>query len=379
MKNIVFFQYPWRLWRQRLRGGYRYAKKVGWHVQVIEYGRTALAAQKAIRFWRPDGCIVEGGYTELPGFHQKNFTGVPTVYCDANVGRMGGPFNGVVHDSVQTAMLAVRELMSLGFDDYAFVGHIQPREWSDRRRDAMARMIRQQRKRFHEFSSGRPGDMESFFGRIRPWLRKLPKPCAILGANDTTADLVLQACRMEFIKVPDDIAVIGIDNDELLCEHASPTLTSVVPDFEQSGYAAARLLDGLLRNPTAPARLVRFGAAHVVRRNSTVKFRRRDEAVLKAVEYVRLHACAKLSAADACALIGGSRRQAEYRFAKLVGVSIGEQIRSVRIARAKELLLRRGISIESIYVECGYESASSLRRAFKKATGLSLRDWRNRG
>ena len=130
---------------------------------------------------------------------------------------------------------------------------------------------------------------------------------------------------------------------------------------------------------TAPARLVRFGAAHVVRRNSTVKFRRRDEAVLKAVEYVRLHACAKLSAADVCALIGGSRRQAEYRFAKLVGVSIGEQIRSVRIARAKELLLRRGISIESIYVECGYESASSLRRAFKKATGLSLRDWRNRG
>jgi len=133
-----------------------------------------------------------------------------------------------------------------------------------------------------------------------------------------------------------------------------------------------------LRNPEAAPKVVRFGAIHVVRRNSTVKFKRRDEAVLKAVEHIRRHACSKLSAADVCALIGGSRRQAEYRFAELVGCSIGAQIQSVRIARAKDLLLKRNITIETIYAECGYDDASSLRRAFKKATGLSPRAWRNK-
>lgn len=82
--------------------------------------------------------------------------------------------------------------------------------------------------------------------------------------------------------------------------------------------------------------------------------------------------------AEVCARIGGSRRQAECRFRKLVGHSIGEEIRSVRIARAKDLLLRRHIPIESIFADCGYTSDASLRRAFRKATGCSLRDWRTR-
>lgn len=377
MKHVLFFQYPWRLWRDRLKGIYRYAERADWHVQVAEYGRTALTVRKVLQFWKPDGCIVEGGYTELPNFRQQDFAKLPTVYCDANIGHMRNPFSGVIHDSVQTATLAVRELMELGFGDFAFVGYIQPREWSDRRKQVMERMVNEAGRRFHVFLPRRPGDIGSFFDRIRGWLRALPKPCGILGANDTMADLVLQACQKEFIRVPDDIAVVGIDNDELLCEHAVPTLTSVVPDFEQSGYAAAQLLDRVLDNPRSPPKLVRFGAAHVIRRNSTVKFKRRDEAVLDAVEHIRQHACQKLSSADVCMRIGGSRRQAEYRFAKLVGCSIGEQIQSARIARAKCLLLKRSTPIDTIYAECGYENASSLRRAFKKATGQSLRAWRN--
>lgn len=377
MKNIVFFQYPWRLWRNRLRGVYRYAEKADWRVQVVEYGRTALTVRKAVQFWRPDGCIVEGGYTELPNFRLRDYASVPSVFCDANVRRMKGPFNGVMHDSVQTAMLAVRELLGLGFGDYAFVGSIQPREWSVRRQGVMRGMVERSGRRFHVFSPDRPGDMGAFFDRIRAWLRQLPRPCGVFGANDTMADLVLQACRMELLRVPDDIAVIGVDNDELLCEHCVPTLTSVTPDFEHSGYAAAALLDCVMRNPAAPPKQIRFGAAHIVRRNSTVRFKRRDDAILNAVEHIRQNACSGLSAADVCALIGGSRRQAEYRFVKLVGRTIAAQIQSVRIARAKDLLIRRGIPLEQIYAECGYATAASLRKAFKRATGVSLRAWRS--
>ena len=376
MRNILFFQYPWRLWRERLMGVYRYAEKADWHVQVIEHGRTALAPRRAIRFWHPDGCIVEGGYAETPNFDPKVFAAVPTVFCDADVKRMKMPFSGVVHDSVQTARLAVRELLKLGFDDYAFVGNIQPREWSARRQSVMKKMVEKAGREFHVFTSGRPGDMEAFFGRICAWLRSLPKPCGVLGANDMTADLVLQACRMEFIKVPEDIAVVGIDNDEVLCEHSVPTLTSVVPDFEQSGYAAAQLLDGMMSGCITKPKLLRFGATHVVRRNSTTKFLRRDDGVSTAMEYIRTHACDRLTAEEVCALIGGSRRRAELRFKKLVGCTIGEKIQSIRIDKAKSLLVKRSYPIAIIHEFCGYEDSASLRRAFKKVTGVSLRDWR---
>lgn len=377
-KSVIFFQYPWRFWRERLSGIYRYAEKVGWQVQVLEYGRTVLSARKALAFWRPDGCIVEGGYTELRGFRQSDFDGVPTVFCDANRTKMTGPYSGVVHDSVVTTTLAVSELLRLGFADYGYVAHLQPREWSDRREQVMRRLLAREGRTFHSFAPGSPGALEAVFSRLRAWLRQLPKPCGVLGANDMMADLILQACRQESLQVPDEIAVCGIDNDEFLCRHARPTLTSVVPDFERGGYLAARLLDTCMRRPKASPSLVRFEASHVVRRNSTAKFARRDDSVRDALAFIRERACAPLSSAEVCARIGGSRRQAECRFRKLVGHSIGEEIRSVRIARAKDLLLRRHIPIESIFADCGYTSDASLRRAFRKATGCSLRDWRTR-
>ncbi len=379
MRNVIFFQYPWRLWRERLSGVYRYAEKAGWAVQVQEYGRTVLSVRKALAFWKPDGCIVEGGYTELPDFRQSDFADVPTVFCDANRAKMDGAFSGVIHDSSITATLAVSELQRLGYADYGYVGHLQPRDWSDRRARVMARQMAQEGLAFHLFEPGSFRDMEMFSSRLRAWLRAVPKPCGVLGANDMMADLVLQACRRERLKVPEEIAVVGIDNDALICEHAQPTLTSVVPDFEQSGYLAAKLLDRHMRRPEAAPSLVRFGADHVVRRNSTLRFRRHDEAVMDAVAFIRANGCSpKTTAAAVCARIGGSRRQAECRFRTFVGHSIGDEILAVRLARAKSLLLKRFLPIDSIFAECGYRNDSSLRRAFKKATGLSLRAWRRR-
>ena len=119
--NVLFFQYPWRLWRERFAGVYRYAKKAKWQVSVAEYGRNFESIPAALRFWCPDGLIVEGGYTELADFRQSDFRGYPVVFCDARASRMHRSYSGVAHDSSETAMLAAKELLSLGFSDYAFV------------------------------------------------------------------------------------------------------------------------------------------------------------------------------------------------------------------------------------------------------------------
>ena len=383
MKNVLYFQYPWRLWRVRLAGVYRYAARAGWNVQMVEQGITALPIPKALRFWNPDGCIVERSVADQPGFHPSQFGSLPVVFCDADPVRLNAPIANVRHDSTETAEIAAHELFSLGLRHFAFVGNVIPREWSARRREALAAAVKRHAQgpsgagsTFDSFEPGSPDSIASFFAHIRPWLRSLPKPCGIMAANDISGDLVLRALRMERIRVPEDVAVVGVDDDELVCTHATPTLTSVRPDFEQSGWLAAKLLDDLAAGRASVPCSVRFGAMDVARRGSTRAFKRRDDAVRAALEHIRLHACEGLGAAEVCRLIGGSRRQAETRFRAFAGRAIGAEIADVRISRAKALLLRRDLAIESLHAQCGYADPSSLRRAFKKATGLSLREFR---
>ena len=375
-RNVLFFQYPWRLWRERLAGVYRYAKKVRWQVSVAEYGRNFESIAAALKFWRPDGLIVEGGYTELSDFRQSDFRGYPTVFCDARASRMRRPYSGVAHESSVTAMLAAKELISLGFSDYAIVGNLQPRDWSDHRRDVFAKAVALAGGRLNVFESSAVQDLDVFRERLSPWLSALPRPCGLLAANDATADIVLRLLRNRRIKVPEDIAVVGIDNDTLICENTTPTLTSVAPDFERSGYLAAEMLNARMNDRSVKDELRTFSALQVIHRGSTRILKRKDDAIKKALEFIREKAADGISPRDVIKQIGGSRRQAEYRFREFVGISIGEELLSVRIETAKKLLSDPSIPIGSVAERCGYSDDSLLRRAFKSATGLSLSEYR---
>ena len=376
-RNILFFQYPWRLWRDRLAGVYRYAKKAGWQVGVAEYGRNFESIAAALNFWHPDGLIVEGGYTELADFRQVDFKGYPVVFCDARASRMRRPYSGVVHDSSETAMLAAKELLSLGVSDYAFVGNLQPREWSEHRREVFAKAVKAAGRRLDVFRSGAAEDFDAFRERLRPWLAQLPRPCGLLAANDTTADIVLRVLKNMRIKVPEEVAVMGIDNDSLICENTTPTLTSVAPDFEKSGYLAAEMLDALMGGRENRHRLTTFGATQVIHRGSTRMFKRRDDAIKNALEFIRHRAGDSIKPRDVIRVIGGSRRQAEYRFREFTGKSIGEELLSVRIEMAKKLLSDPRVQIGIVAQSCGYGNDASFRRVFKSATGMSLGECRS--
>ena len=375
-RNVLFFQYPWRLWRERLAGVYRYAKKAGWQVSVAEYGRNFETIPAALRFWRPDGLIVEGGYTELADFRQSDFKGCPVVFCDARASRMRRGYSGVVHDSSETATLAAKELMALGFASYAFVGNLQPRDWSDSRCVVFAKAVKAAGKRLDVFQPGADDGFDTFRERLRHWIATLPRPCGLLAANDTTADVVLHVLRNMRVKVPEEIAVVGIDNDPLICENTTPTLTSVAPDFEKSGYLAAEMLDARMKGTDVGDEIRLFAAMQVIHRGSTRILKRRDDSIKKALEFIRERISDGISPRDVVLQIGGSRRQAEYRFREFVGKSIGEEINVVRLEAAKKLLADPSVPIGSVAARCGYGDDSSLRRAFKTATGISLSEYR---
>ena len=376
MRNVLFFQYPWRLWRDRLAGVYRYAKKARWQVSVAEYGRNFESIAAALKFWSPDGLIVEGGYTELADFRQSDFGGYPAVFCDPRASRMKSPYSGVVHNSSETAMLAARELLSLGLPGYAFVGNLQPRDWSEHRREVFESAVKDAGKRLDVFHTGNVEAFDSFRDRLKAFLAALPRPCGLLAANDTTADIVLRLLRDMRIKVPEEIAVVGIDNDPLICENTVPTLTSIAPDFERSGYMAAEMLDERMGGGMARNELRTFSAMNVVRRGSTRVLKRKDDAIKKALEFIRENVADGISPRDVVRQIGGSRRQAESRFRALAGKSIGKEILAVRLETAKGLLADPSVPIGAVAARCGYSDDSLLRRAFKSATGMSLGEYR---
>ena len=374
--SILYVQFTWRMSRMRLAGAYRYAKEVGWRVQVAEYGRSTESIDKMLEFWNPDGCVVEGGCLEEKGFDRKAFGKVPVVYCDAQLPVKNESLPGVVQDSSQAAALAAKELFSLGLDDYAFVGYLRPRLWSDQRRDLFMKAVMTSGRRFHLIDPPAGKTIDEIIAMLGPFLASLPKPCGVFAANDLVGDLVLNCCRQLSIAVPESIAVVGVDDDRLICENSTPTLTSVAPDFEMSGYLAAKLLGEMMARPGKTGVLT-FGSTGIVHRESTRRLPRRDDAVRKAIEHIRTGSCDGLSACQIAKEIGGSRRNAEMRFRAVAGKSIGESIVEQRMARAKDLLRDRSVPIDSIYFKCGYRSNGSLRKAFRRATGMSLREWRD--
>ena len=384
---ICFFQSCGRHEIRRLEGVYAFARRRGWHILVIDHVQQHASVRRILDFWRPSGCIVEGVIDEAV-ITPQTFSGIPLVFCDVSPSVFGkrawerrAAF--VKHDSAATARLAFRELAALAWRDCAYVGFLEPTYWSHERAETFRDAVDRIGKRGHLFPHAEDwpfADALDFQTRLRVWLDGLPKPCGILAANDFMGEQVVVACRNLGIDIPHQVALVGVDNEELRCENLRPTLTSVEPDFVTAGQLAAELLDELIAGRAAPGVCRLFGPSRVVRRASTAVTTVRNRAVTHALERIRLEACRGLRAADVLAAMGGSRSTAERLFRQVTGCSVLEKIEERRYEEAQALLARSDVKIDAIADFCGYRSGSFLRKRFKERTGMTMQEWRrNRG
>ena len=236
------------------------------------------------------------------GCSPSAFTGLPTVYCDADASKIGEKYFGVRQNPEAVVVRAVNELLARDFSDYAFVHYRTRREWTLERESVFLREMKSRGKSTHVFRSwDRPyTNSDSAFGaHLVDFILSLPRPCGILAANDEMAAHVLGAARMAGISVPEEMTVVGIDNDELVCENTRPTLSSVAPAFLRSGRLAAGLLARCVKHRDTKPTIIGFGADPFERRLSTRKTARADIRIAKAMEYIRTNACKGISAIDA--------------------------------------------------------------------------------
>jgi len=374
MDTILFFQSTTsKSWRDKLKGVILFAQEQDWFVQVIGRYSTEKEIRQAIREWSPIGCLVDRAMSHgAPP--ERLFRRIPTVYLDQETTRPSHCHPCLVHDSAATASLAISSLLSRGCRSYAYIGTGVGFHWDNER-------LVQFRK--EAAATGTPLSLLPLSG-LKKSISALPKPCGILGANDEFAMKAYHAAKSAGLAIPDDVAIVGIDNDEIYCESVSPGLTSVEPDFEGAGYRLAQMLadeiervrqgGGLSRGKP---RVERYGPLRIVHRGSTAMPQDVGPRVRRALEYIRHHACDENIRLDMVIdEMNCSRRRATLLFKKETGRTILDEIHEQRFQKACDLLSRTKLPVSTVVAHCGYKSDSFLRKMFLIRTGLTLRGYR---
>ncbi len=211
---------------------------------------------------------------------------------------------------------------------------------------------------------------------LADWLRGLPKPVGIMAAYDQRGWQVLDVCRSIGLGVPDQVAVIGVDNDELLCELAQPSLSSVVLDTDRAGYTAAELLAQMMAGKKVMAKQYLIEPLGIVTRQSTDVFSGADADVARAVRFIRDHGCDGIKVQAVVDELAMSRRVLEHRFRQTLGRTPHDEILRVQIERVAQLLAETDLPLATIADRAGFKHAEYMSVAFKRQTGLAPRQFR---
>ena len=240
MDTILYFQSQSKTNAAEKLGGVQdVAAKCGWLVQTVPRLPPTKRLRALEEFWHPVGAIVECGGTAAT-VAPSMFGDLPIVFFDHDPSCLPKNAFCVTHDSAATARMAARELMRSGATAFAYVPYPERRFWSDERERGFVSALSLNGRACRVFS-GRvsASDPTRYQRGLRAFVSELPKPCALFAANDAVASEVLSAALFAGVKVPDDLAVIGVDDAHDICEHTTPTLSSVKPDFRRGGELAA--------------------------------------------------------------------------------------------------------------------------------------------
>lgn len=380
MDIVLYFRPSPTSHPEKLAGVREIAEKARIHIQVIDEAPTKERVKALQAFWNCSGIIVECGGRESQ-VDPKAFATTPVVFFNHSFETLPKRCFAIGHDSRSTGLLAARELLLNGFSSFAYVPAPNNPFWSQDRRQGFAEALSLNGKHCHEFTwPEATSDTTERTQHLKVFLQSLPKPCAIFAANDMIASDIITAARLSNVTIPDDIVVLGVDNATDICEHTAPTLSSIEPDFRRGGNLTMLMLQAIMRDGNAfrGARQRTFGDLRVVRRLSTKRLQRKDPVVSQALDLIRQKACSGLTAAEVARIFPCSRRMADLRFTQTIGHTILDEIQSVRLERAKQLLLNSNQALEAISDFCGFKHPNSLRKFFLKETGLTLSAWQKK-
>ena len=366
--------------RTQLTGVFRFANKHGWNIRILQ--NSSELTSDIVRHAEQDG--TDG---IIIGIRPDNGSAVlairksrlPVVSIDIPEYCRRPDSVLVRNDDRAIGMLGAQHFLSLGnFNSFGFVPDLRNRVWSKERMAGFAEQLANCQRMPYVFTSPvRNGDSDRTADQtaLVQWLKGLPKPASIMVAWDARAMDVMNACRSAHLKIPEQITILGVDDDELLCENASPPLSSIKPNFSEVGFRAAKALDSLMNGRT-PDPVIFCDPIAVTERESTKSISPAVHLVNRAQAFIKANACKGARIADVVEHLGVSRRLADLRFHEIQGRSIGAALEERRLSEVKRLLATTSRSIRQIAIACGYANPNRLSHVFTQRYGISMRLWR---
>jgi LacI family transcriptional regulator len=337
----------------------------------------AVAPVFDLASWDGDGLIIHLHTRELEAMARA--TGVPCVNVSGRMLRTEVPT--VLPDNRAVGRLVATHFLERGFRQFAYTG-FTGHGYAITRGNAFRATLESAGHEclMHESPApreGARGSWERQQSHLRAWVEALPRPVAVMACNDVRARQVAQICEEAGLRVPEDIALVGSDNDELICELSNPPLSSVDLAIERVGYQAAAMLDALMSGQPPPDAPVLVPPAGVITRRSSDLLAIDDADVADAVRYIRDHAAEPVQVNDVVNATAVSRRVLERRFKRVLGHTVGDYLARTHVDRAAQLLIHTDLSMADIAARCGFNYIQQFNAVFKRHLHQTPRAYRN--
>lgn len=370
--------------RGLLRGILRYSRLHGpWSMYVAPSHLDQVLPEA--ESWNGTGIIARIRSPQME--KQILSTGLPFVASQLGESRppkAGRRFGEIDTHSTAIAQMGAKHLLERGLRSFAFCGFMNC-HWSAVREMEYVRLLREKgfsclTRHIHMASWLQQPHWLDTWRHEEPgmvsWLQSLPKAVGLMACNDVCGRQVLQACVTAGLRVPDDVAVVGVDNDDLICELSDPPLSSVALDVERAGYESAQLLNSLMSGRIKKGYVVHVKPTHVVTRRSSDVIAQDDRLMVSALRFIRDHFAQGITVRNVAEEAGTSRRTLERHFSSAIGRSILSEIARCRIERAKELLLETKVSCYGVASKVGFNSLKTFNRTFHRREAVTPQGFR---
>ncbi|MDO1448968.1 DNA-binding transcriptional regulator [Rhodocytophaga aerolata] len=379
IKLILLSDFAEEYFKSLLRGITRYSVDHGpWaFCRMPQFYRETIGIEGILEWakdWGANGIIgqfynhcevgkfTQAGIAVIAQDLQERFEEIPNI-------------TGAYHE---TGQMGADYFLKKGFNHFAFYG-FQNIVWSRERAEGFEARVKEAGYRVHYFEPEESNAIALWYYKpsaLSRWLKSLPKPIALMACDDNQAHHISEACRHAGIRIPEEVAVLGVDNDEMLCCIADPPLSSISQGAEKGGYEAARLIEYMINTQDFNPYNIVVKPTQLITRQSTDIYATNDKYIVSALKYIHQNVDKNLKVEQVLKEVPLSRRSLEKRFFQITGYPVYEYIYNLRIEKFTQKLLETDMTIFEIALDLGLNDSKNIARQFKQLKGLTPVEYR---
>lgn len=378
-KIILLIDFTEDYGKSLLKGVTKYSKENGpWlFCRMPQHYREDLSLDNLIKFakeWEADGIIAQ--LYNNADIQKLVETKIPVITEDFK--EHFKEFPNISGNYFETGQMGAKYFITKGYKNFAFYGYNNI-VWSRERGEGFENYVNNHGGKVHFFNPKKISSRELWYYKpssLSKWLTSLPKPIAIMACDDERAQNITDACRLANIRIPDEISILGVDNDELTCNLSDPPLSSIGLAVEQGGFEAAKLMHLLIENKDQKPYDIIVKATTIFTRQSTDICASTDKQIVMALNFIHQNIENNINVIDVLKKVSISRRALEKRFLEITGSAVYKYICHLRIQKFSDKLLESEKSINEIAIEVGFNDNKNLSRLFKKINGCTPLQYR---